>query len=101
MVKDVLTEDVRDDSLMELLYSDYLALWGEPLNEVMEKYVGRKITAAEKGLRVNVSKKTGMQILFGKKSTVWKVDLCGFCGEQVAFNFVQCTKCQVGSSLLF
>ena len=39
-VMDVLTEDVRDDSLMELLYADDLVLCGESLNEVMDKCVG-------------------------------------------------------------
>ena len=36
MAMDVLTEDVRDGSLMELLYADDLVLCGELLNEVME-----------------------------------------------------------------
>ena len=38
MVMDVLTEYVRDGSLMELLYADDLVLCGESLNEVMDKY---------------------------------------------------------------
>ena len=38
MVMDVLTEDVRDGSLMELWYADDLVLCGESLNEVMDKY---------------------------------------------------------------
>ena len=33
LVIDVLTEDLRDDSLMELLYADDLVLCGESLNE--------------------------------------------------------------------
>ena len=37
MVMDILTEDVRDGSLMELLYADDLILCGESLNEVMDK----------------------------------------------------------------
>ena len=38
IVMDVLTEDVRDGSLMELLYADDLVLCGESLNDVMDKY---------------------------------------------------------------
>ena len=34
----VLTEDVRDGSLMELLYANNLVLCGESLNKVLEKY---------------------------------------------------------------
>ena len=38
MVIDVLTEDVRDGSLMELLYAEDLVWCGESLTEVMDKY---------------------------------------------------------------
>ena len=38
MVMDVLTEDVRDGSLMELLYADDLVFSGKSLNDVMDKY---------------------------------------------------------------
>ena len=70
MVMDVLTEDMSDGSLMELLYVDDLVLYGESLNDVMDKY-GRWENAAEgKGLRLNVDKTKGMQLLFGKKSSV-------------------------------
>ena len=38
MVMDVLTEDVRGDSLMELLYVDDLILCRESLNDVLASY---------------------------------------------------------------
>ena len=47
-----------------------------------------------KGLRVNVDKTKGMQLLSGKKSSVSKVDPCGVRGERVGCNSIQCTKCQ-------
>ena len=94
MVMDVLTEDVRDGSLIELLDADDLVLCGESLNEVMNKYGRWKNAVERKGLRMNVNKAKGMQLLFGKKSTVSKVDLCGVCGERVGCNSIQCTKCQ-------
>ena len=34
-----------------------------------------------KGLRVNIIKTKGMQLLFAKKSSVSKVHPCGVCGE--------------------
>ena len=40
MVMDVLTEDVRDGSLMALLYAVYFALCGESLYEIMDKCMG-------------------------------------------------------------
>ena len=86
LVMDVLTEDVRGGSLMELLYADYLVLCGESLNEVMDKYEIWKNPVERKGLRVNVDKTNGMQVLFGKKNSIWKVDPCGVCGEWVGCN---------------
>ena len=71
MVMDVLT-DVRNGSLMELLYANDLVLRGESLNKVMGKYGRWKIAVERKGLRVNVDKTKGMQLLFGKKSSVSK-----------------------------
>ena len=38
MVMNVLTEDMRDGSLMELLNTDNLVLCEESLNEVLDKY---------------------------------------------------------------
>ena len=60
VVMDVLTEDVRNGSLVELLYADDLVLCGKSLNEFMDKY-GRSKNAVEgEGLRVNVNKTKGM-----------------------------------------
>ena len=94
MILDVLAEDVRDGSLMELLYADNLVLCGESLNEVMDSYGKWENAAEEKGLRMTVDNTKGMQLLFGKKSIVLKVDPCGVCGERVGCNSIQCTKCQ-------
>ena len=47
-----------------------------------------------KGLRVNVNKTKGIQILFGKKCIFSKVDPCGVCGEQLGCNSIHCIKCQ-------
>ena len=94
MTMDVLTEDMRDGSLMELLYADNLVLCGESLNEVMNRCGRWKNAVEEKGLRVNVDKTKDMQLLYEKKSSVSKVDPCGVCGERVGCNSIQCTKCQ-------
>ena len=70
------------------------------LNEVMGKYGRWKNAVEGKGLRVNVDKTKGIHLLFGKKS-ISKVGPCGVCDEQVSCNYIQCTKCQVGSSLFW
>ena len=79
---------------MELLYADDLVLCGESLNDIMDKYKRWKNAVERKDLRVNVDKTKGMQLSFGKKSCVSKVDACGVCGERVGCNSIQCTKCQ-------
>ena len=94
MVMDVLTKDVKDGSLMKLLYADDLVLCGESFNEVMDKYGRWKNAVDGKGLRVNVDKIKGMQLLLGKKSSVSKMDPCGVCVEWVGCNSIQCSECQ-------
>ena len=66
---------------MELLYEEDLVLCRESLNKVMDKYGRWKNAAEGKGLRGNVNKTNGMQLLLGKKSSVSKVDPCGVCGS--------------------
>ena len=94
MVMDVLTEDMRDGSLMELLYADDLVLCGKSLNEVMDKYERWENAVERKVLRVNVDETKGMQLLFEKKRSALKVGPCGVCGERFAFTSIQYTKCQ-------
>ena len=67
MVMDVLTEDVRDGSLMDLLYADDFVLGGQSADEVMDKYGRRKNAVEGNGLRLNADKTKDMQLLFGKK----------------------------------
>ena len=67
MLMDVLTEDARDGSLMELLYADDLVLCRESLNEVMEKFGRWKNIVEGKSLMVNVDKTKCMQYYLGRK----------------------------------
>ena len=66
LVMDVLT-DVRDGSLMELVYADDLVLCGESLNEVTDKYGRWKNAMEGKGLRLNVNKKKICNYYLGRK----------------------------------
>ena len=74
MVMNVLTEDVRDASLMELLYTDVLVLCRESLNNVLDKYRRWKYAVEKKDVRVNVDKTKDMQLLLQKKTSILKVD---------------------------
>ena len=60
----------------------------------MNKYGRWKNGVEGKDLRVNVDKTKGMRLVFGKKSSVSKVDPCGVCDKWVGCNSIQCTKCQ-------
>ena len=62
---DILTENLRDGSSMELLYLDDPVLCGESLNEVMDNYGRWKNAMEGKGLKVNVDKTKVMKLLFG------------------------------------
>ena len=71
----ILTKNVSRGSLMELLYADDLVLCRETLNEVMGKYGRLENVVEGKGLRVNVDKTKGMQLLFRNNSIASKMDL--------------------------
>ena len=60
----------------------------------MDKYGECKNEVEGKGLRVNVNKTKGMHLLFGKESSVLKVDPCDVCGERVSCNSIQCNSIQ-------
>ena len=60
----------------------------------MNKYIKQENVVEGKGLKMNVDKTKGMQLLFGKKIIVLKVYPCGVCGEWVGCNSVECMKCQ-------
>ena len=64
MIMDVLTEDMRDGSLAEMMYADKLFLCGKLLNEVMINYRRRKNAVKGKYIRV---KTKGMSYDLGRK----------------------------------
>lgn len=88
IVINILTED-----MMELLYTDNLALCRESTDEVKRKQKWSKRVFERKGLRENVGK-TKVMYLLHKEANVLKVDPHWVCGEQVVHNSAWCTKCQ-------
>ena len=94
MVMDVLTEDVRNGSLMELLYADDLVLRGESFNAVMDKYGRWKNAVEGKSLRVNVNKKKYTIIIWEEKHCFESGSLwCLWCA--VGCNSILCSKLYV------
>ena len=49
----------------------------------MDKYIWKIYTVEGMGLRINVDKTKGMQLLLGKKISVLNVDTCGVCSESL------------------
>ena len=98
MIVAVLTENMRDGSLIQLLYSDDLVLCGESLNKVLEKYGRWKYSVEGKGLRVNFNKTKGMQLLFKIMFQRW-ILVVSVVSRLVEILFSY-TVSQVGSLLL-
>ena len=92
-VMDYLTEEVRDGSILEMLYADDIALAAETPEEVMRKYRMWKSALESKGLRVNVGKSKGMGDL-PSVTRIADVDPCGVCGTRVGRNSIMCTLCR-------
>ena len=88
---DLLTENVRDGSLMEFSHVDNLALCEESSDELIRKYERWKKVLERKSLEITVEKTKGMQLLYGKKAYFSNIDPRG---EQVDYNAIWSTKCQ-------
>ena len=92
-IMDYLTEEVRDGSILEMLYVDDIALAAETPEEVMRKYRMWKSALESKGLRVNVGKTKGMGD-FPSVTRIAAVYPCGVCGTRVGRNSIMCTLCR-------
>ena len=93
MVMDVLTEDVRDGSLMELLYANDLVLCGESLNEILVKFGWWKMQQKKRVWAWMLIKHKVCSYYLGRKVVFWKW-ICMMSVEFVGCNSIQCTKCQ-------
>lgn len=85
----VLTEHVRDGSLIDLLHAVNLALCGEYLDKIMGKYQRWNRVLDGKCLRVNIKK---TKVISAKKADVSIVDPCRVFDEQVGCCLILCTS---------
>lgn len=83
----VLPGNVKNFSLMELLYVDDLALNWKSLDKVIE---GWKRVLTGKRLRIHVKKIRGIQLLHSKITYVLKLDLFNVYGKQVGCKSIKC-----------
>jgi hypothetical protein len=92
-VMDVVSAEVRQGLLMELLYADDLVIMGESLKELEKKFLEWKRVMESKGLKVNVNK-TKIMVGDGIKLVIKsEIDPCSVCGKRVKRNSIRCTRC--------
>ena len=89
---DVISENAREELMIEILYADDLAIMSESIENLKEKFLKWKEAFESKKLKVNL-KKTKVMII-GSKDEVLKskVDPCVKCGKRVMANSAMCTK---------
>ena len=96
IVVDVVTENVRNGLMSEMLYVNDLVLLSETMEALREKFWKWK-KALSKELKVNLWKTKAVVNGTESEVSVSKVDPCGICGKQVTINSVLCVKCGNGS----
>ena len=87
------TESMRRNDIMELLYADDIALPGETVEEVLAKYHDWKTAMERKGLKVNVGKTKALSMPVMSK-TITALDPCSVCGKRFGANSIMCTICK-------
>jgi len=94
VVMDVISSEVREGGVKELLYADDLVLLGDSWQEVRERYARWKKALEAKGLKVNVSKTK--VFCTGERTTMTLAvkDPCSVCGRGVQRNSIKCLKCR-------
>ena len=93
IVVNVVTENVRNGLMSEMLYADDLVLTSETMEGLREKFWKWKEAFKSKGLKVNLGKTKVVVSGAEGEVSVSKVDPCGICGKRVMANSVLCVKC--------
>jgi len=90
IVLDVISENVKEGLMYEILYADDLVLISENMDDLKEKFYKWKEAFETKGLKVNLRKTKVIMSGIEGKITKSKIDSCGVCGKRVMFNSVLC-----------
>ena len=93
IVVDIVTENVRNGLMIEMLYVDDLVLMSEVMEGLREKFWKWKEAFENKGLKVNFGKTKVVVSGAEGEVSVSKVDPCGIFGKRVMANSVLCVKC--------
>ena len=93
IVVDVVTENVRNGLMSEMLYTDAFVLMSKTMEGLREKFWKRKEAFESKGLKMNLGKTYLVVSAAEGEVFVSKVDPCGICGKRVMANSVLHVKC--------
>ena len=94
IVVDMVTENVRNGLMSEMLYTDDLVLMSETMEGPRERFWKWKETFESKGLKVNLRKTKVVVSGVEGEVSVSKVNPCGICGKRVMANSLLCVKCR-------
>ena len=95
IVIDVVTNEIKEGMLQEMLYVDDIVLIAESVAELQENVHGWKSALEINGLRVNLMKTKVMMSNIGQVTVKpsSKKDPCGICGRKTMLNAVLCKSC--------
>ena len=95
IVVDVATNEMKEGTLQELLYSGDLVFIAETVAELQQKCYSWKSALESKGLRVNMVKTRVMVSKIGQitVSPSSKKEPCEICGRKTMENAVLCKSC--------
>ena len=95
IVVDVVTNEIKEGMLQEILYVDNIVLIAESMAELQEKIYGWKSARKSKGLKVNLMKTKVMVSKIGQVTVkpCSKKDPCGIFGRKTMLNVVLCKSC--------
>ena len=90
---DMVTENVRNGLISEMLYADDVVLMSETMKRLREKFWKWKKAFESEGLKVNLGRTKVVVSGTEGEVSVSKVDPCSICGKRVTANLVLSVKC--------
>ena len=95
IVVDVVTNEIKEGTLQEILYAYDIVLIAETVAEMQEKYYCWKSAHESKVLKVNLVKTKVMMSRIGQITVKpsGKKHLCGICGRKTMVNALFCDSC--------
>lgn len=87
---DVVTEDVYEGLMEEILYADDMVLIRDTIDDIKANFLRWKDALERKGLKVNLGKTKFMVSRSKDERCCSKINRYGICGKRVVSNSVVC-----------